>query len=247
MNEMGPYHLRGVWFPAEIYLDSNLSWMEKILLVEIDQLDGGDGCMDDIRYFAEFLQTDDVEVTKMIEHLETLDLIRQANDDGGLRLFLKHPSTGAMPPLNRPNRKSPKKTRKIPVQTDIRIKIHRANKDVTLPYLKMSSAGFSNQLAVLEKKADPCAVIEQNTDKGWKGPFPLQKRKQFLKFSSHTEVCKACGEQFKSHADLLGHYPVCPKAICAPPEFKKFVEGLRPRPKSGVSTILRKRREGLGP
>jgi hypothetical protein len=35
---------KGVWIPKDVWLDHNLTWMEKLLLVEIDSLDAEKGC-----------------------------------------------------------------------------------------------------------------------------------------------------------------------------------------------------------
>lgn len=47
---------KGVWIPKHIYLDRELSWTEKILLIEIDSLDKGEGCYASNEYLADFLQ-----------------------------------------------------------------------------------------------------------------------------------------------------------------------------------------------
>jgi hypothetical protein len=47
---------KGVWIPKEIYLDKNLTVMEKLLLAEIDSLSKEDvGCVASNSYLAEFL------------------------------------------------------------------------------------------------------------------------------------------------------------------------------------------------
>ena len=45
---------KGVWIPAEIWLDENLSVMEKLFLVEIDSLDNEEGCFASNKHFAKF-------------------------------------------------------------------------------------------------------------------------------------------------------------------------------------------------
>jgi len=52
MNEKRAF--RGVWIPAEIWLTSDLSAMEKLILTEIDSLDNKDGCIAGNPYFASF-------------------------------------------------------------------------------------------------------------------------------------------------------------------------------------------------
>lgn len=51
-------NFKGIWIPKEIYLAPDLSWTEKILVMEIDSLDNDPelGCFASNKYFAEFLQ-----------------------------------------------------------------------------------------------------------------------------------------------------------------------------------------------
>ena len=46
---------KGVWIPKDVYLNTQLSLIEKILLVEIQSLDNEKGCFAGNTYFAEFL------------------------------------------------------------------------------------------------------------------------------------------------------------------------------------------------
>lgn len=201
MNEIGTYHFRGVWIAAEIWHDSSLSWMEKILLVEIDQLDGGDGCADDEKYFADFLNIDVVELTKIFEHLEALDLIGRTEGDSEVRLFRKHLRTGPMPPLNQSNQKSKGKIKKATSRDDRRITIRLARDSSMVP-------------AAHSAWADDVRGSEIEKD-------PLRPTKQ-------SKRCKACGSVFESDAELYGHYAVCSKGKPFPEYFKKQVEELRP-------------------
>ncbi len=45
---------KGVWIPAETWLDESLSLIEKALLAEIDSLDNENGCFAGNAYFAKF-------------------------------------------------------------------------------------------------------------------------------------------------------------------------------------------------
>jgi len=45
---------KGVWIPREIWLNQNISWMEKLFLTEINSLDNEQGCFASNDYFAEF-------------------------------------------------------------------------------------------------------------------------------------------------------------------------------------------------
>ena len=60
---------KGVWIPKEIWLDENLTWMEKLLLVEIDSLDAKDGCFASNDYFAKFFKLSKTRISDLIGQL----------------------------------------------------------------------------------------------------------------------------------------------------------------------------------
>ena len=60
---------KGVWIPKEIWLDQKLSWMEKLLLVEIDSLDNEKGCFASNAYFGEFFNLSNSRISEMISSL----------------------------------------------------------------------------------------------------------------------------------------------------------------------------------
>lgn len=68
-------HFKGIWIPKEVYLNKELSWIEKILFVEIDSLDGEEGCYASNEYFAEHLQVSKGRISKMINKLVKMKYI----------------------------------------------------------------------------------------------------------------------------------------------------------------------------
>ena len=70
-----PRDFKGVWIPKEIWLDNNLSIMEKIFLVEIDSLDNENGCYASNKYFAEFFGISRGRCTQIIKGLESKEWI----------------------------------------------------------------------------------------------------------------------------------------------------------------------------
>jgi len=58
-----------VWIPKDVWLDHNLTWMEKLLLVEIDSLDAEKGCFASNGYFGEFFNLSNSRVSEMIASL----------------------------------------------------------------------------------------------------------------------------------------------------------------------------------
>lgn len=62
---------KGVWIPKEIWLNKELNWVEKVLLVEIDSLDNDEGCFATNSYFAEFFDLSKDRISKLISSLKT--------------------------------------------------------------------------------------------------------------------------------------------------------------------------------
>ena len=82
---------KGVWIPKEIYLHKELSWSEKILLIEIDSLDNDEkkGCFASNKYLSEFIGISESSMANMISKLKAQKYIFQVFFDGrnrGLRL-----------------------------------------------------------------------------------------------------------------------------------------------------------------
>ena len=82
---------KGVWIPKELYLNTDLSWSEKLLLIEIDSLDNDKdrGCYASNQWFAEFLNLKNPQtVGNMISKLRKEGYIEFVFFDGrnrGLR------------------------------------------------------------------------------------------------------------------------------------------------------------------
>ncbi len=61
---------KGVWIPKEIWLDKNLSWMEKLFITEIDSLDKERGCYASNGYFSEFFDITKSRCSQIISSLK---------------------------------------------------------------------------------------------------------------------------------------------------------------------------------
>jgi hypothetical protein len=72
---MAERDFKGVWIPKEIWLDNNLSWSEKLLFVEINSLDGEDGCWAKNNYFAKFFNLTKSHISRMINTLKDKNYI----------------------------------------------------------------------------------------------------------------------------------------------------------------------------
>ena len=80
-------NFKGIWIPKNIYLNQNLSWTEKILLIEIDNLDNDKGCFASNKHFAKFLNVKENTISIYIKHLKELGFIEQTSFDGRIRVL----------------------------------------------------------------------------------------------------------------------------------------------------------------
>lgn len=78
---------KGVWFPSEVWLDERLTALEKIILIEIDSLDGENGCYASNEYLAKFCQCSQSKVSSAITKLKKLGYIRVKSFDGRKRIL----------------------------------------------------------------------------------------------------------------------------------------------------------------
>ena len=78
---------KGIWIPAEIWLNKSLSFLEVILLAEIDSLAKNEGCSASNAYFAEFLGVSETYVSRAISSLTRKGLVYQAAFNGRNRIL----------------------------------------------------------------------------------------------------------------------------------------------------------------
>lgn len=88
---------KGVWIPKEIWLNKDLTMLEKVIYTEISSLDNENHCIAGNEYFAEFCNCSVSAVTKAIKHLKDIELIQELAFDGRHRKlrvvkFTKQPS-----------------------------------------------------------------------------------------------------------------------------------------------------------
>jgi len=87
MNEIRDF--KGIWIKKEIWLNTNLTLIEKVLIVEIDSLDNSErGCFASNEYLAKFVNLSEGRVANIISDLKKRDFIIQIFFDGrnrGLR------------------------------------------------------------------------------------------------------------------------------------------------------------------
>lgn len=80
-------NFKGIWIPKDIYLNDDLNWTEKILLIEIDSLDGGNGCFASNKHFSEFLGVSERTITSAISNLKNKGFIKNISFNGRKRII----------------------------------------------------------------------------------------------------------------------------------------------------------------
>lgn len=78
---------KGIWIPSEIWLNTEINHIEKILWAEINSLDKGNGCHASNEYLANFLGVKEHTITIMVSHLKKVGLIKQIAFDGRKRIL----------------------------------------------------------------------------------------------------------------------------------------------------------------
>ena len=73
---------KGVWIPKEIWLNEELTLLEKCIYTEIESLDNDDHCTAGNEYFARFCNCSESKITKAIKKLEDLGMIEVLAFDG---------------------------------------------------------------------------------------------------------------------------------------------------------------------
>jgi hypothetical protein len=86
MGEEFNRDFKGVWIPKEVWLDSRLNALDKIILTEIDSLDQGEkGCFASNKYIADFCQCSETKVSTAVSKLVQLGYLQVKKFDGRQR------------------------------------------------------------------------------------------------------------------------------------------------------------------
>ena len=87
MAEENNRDFKGVWISKEVWLDDRLSALDKVILTEIDSLDGENGCYASNDYIAEFCQCSATKVSKAISKLIEYGYVYVQSFDGRKRVL----------------------------------------------------------------------------------------------------------------------------------------------------------------
>lgn len=78
---------KGIWIPKELYLNRELSWTEKILILIIDYFDCGKGCSASNEYLANFLGISEGRCANIISTLRKKGILITVKFDGRTRVI----------------------------------------------------------------------------------------------------------------------------------------------------------------
>ena len=108
MEEKYQRDFKGVWIPKEIWLNRDLSVMEKLFLVEIDSLDNEQGCFASNKHFSDFFDISKGRCTQIIKSLEEKGLVSIKHEYKGKQIIRR-----TIRVVNKPNRLANKLNRVV--------------------------------------------------------------------------------------------------------------------------------------
>lgn len=148
---------KGVWIPKEIWLNEELTLLEKIIFVEIDSLDNEDHCTAGNEYFATFCNCSESKVTKAIKKLKELNMIEEISFDG------RHRKLRVVKNTTQGSKKYDAESQKVRSNNIDNNQINKKNNSKEL--LQTSNFSFGKQKPKKENMYTKCsALIYSKTD-----------------------------------------------------------------------------------
>jgi len=224
---------KGVWIKKEIWLNQNLTLIEKVLIVEIDSLDNSEkGCFASNEYLAKFVNLSEGRVANIISDLKKRDFLIQLFFDGrnrGLRIN-KHKCESSFnenvkPDLTKTGKRTSRKREynNIDNNTDNNtINIVYKNSNEFLPDEEKKEFSHFTKVTseTSDKKVNPFSIIshiEKEKTSGKKEKEsraePKPERKPNPTYEAFTVFCQTF-EQLSGAAyptDQNGNYIMSPK------------------------------------
>ena len=215
---------KGVWIPKEVWLNENLSIVEKCLLVEIDSLDNSErGCFASNEYLANFFKLSESRMANIISDLKKRGFINQIFFDGrqrGLRIVKSEVW------FTENDKADYSKTVKLPYRK------REHNNTLNKTTNNTTNISFENEFSTFEKitiddsqssKVNPFSVVaklqSEKEEKKTSGKRkeenaePKPERKPNPTYEAFTVFCQTF-EQLSGAAyptDQKGHYIMSPK------------------------------------
>ena len=179
-----PRDFKGVWIPKDIWLHTELSFLEKCLAAEIDSLDGDDGCYASNQYFMNLFGLKESTIRNAIGKLKKLNLVKQVGFDGRERILRGYSKLRVSPqtdsgqtaekPAGRPSKYQRSRTKNIHIEER---KEERKDKSAA------GASEINNLLFKKLKERNPKFKIKSK--KAWE-----RNTKKLLKQYSKEEACE---------------------------------------------------------
>jgi hypothetical protein len=216
---------KGVWIPKEVWLNENLSIIEKCLLVEIDSLDNSErGCFASNEYLANFFKLSESRMANIISDLKKRGFINQIFFDGrqrGLRIVKSEvwftendkadcPKTVKLPYRKREHNNTLNKTTNNTTNISFENEFSTFEK-ITIDDSQSSKVNPFSVVAKLQSEKERKIVAPQKERKADAEPKP--ERKPNPTYEAFTVFCQTF-EQLSGAAyptNQKGHYIMSPK------------------------------------
>lgn len=195
---------KGIWIPKEVWLDTRLNALDKVILTEIDSLDQGEkGCYASNEHLAAFCQCSERKVSEAISKLIKCGYVYVQNFDGRKRELRSRLSNSARQTSknceadtqnlleSNTGSKTINNTKKVSkkVSYDEQIKAYTCNEELQgalkafiqmRAMIKKPLTDYAMRLTLnnLNKLADDdntkVAILNQSIVHNWQGLFPLK-------------------------------------------------------------------------
>lgn len=184
---------KGVWIPKEIWLNEELTMLEKIILVEIDSLDNEEHCVAGNEYLAQFCQCSEWKVSTAIKKLQELGYVEVVSFDGRHRRLRSCLWKFHIQPLENPKSDLGKpKAINIVNNIDNNIdNIYNVETSSTAYISESSPNNFSSEKDTLTNKATP-------SEKEDKYSSEIKAIVDYLNEKAHTRY-RASSDNTKKH------------------------------------------------
>ena len=174
---------KGVWIPKEIWLNEELGWSEKILLVEIDSLSKNGECFASNEYFAKFMGCHKKHISRLVSNLAekgliTVDLIYKPDSKQIDKRIIHVPTRNKNVPTP-PQKGSDPRNENVPTPRNKKVE------DINTSFNNTINNTINNKK--LNKKEKQPSKAEQEFESLWK----LYPRKQGSKKKARESYQKA--------------------------------------------------------
>lgn len=155
---------KGVWIPKEIWLTTELSLQEKVILIEIESLESEEkGCYASNKYFGEFFNLSMGRISQIINNLKEKDYLEINYIKSGKEILerqirIKRPP---YPVFNKLNRYLENDDRGIKKTKEGYLENAKEN-NITINNINNNNKGVNKKTPTLEEIKDYCLNVRHN-------------------------------------------------------------------------------------